>query len=119
MRTLLDVIVASRTGTAIVTHPGDVVDFNTIDNSIPRVALRVENTDASPQSIEFQTPFTRDGLALAERTIALAAGAKLFIGPFDNPTYGQPDEDNGITRAVGLFFQVSDPAVEVEVYRIN
>ena len=47
-------------------------------------------TGATPVNIIIQTPGTVDGLAIADRTIAVPANVERLIGPFDAGAYGNP-----------------------------
>lgn len=51
--------------------------------------LVVKNAGASPVNVTVQTPYTRDGLALADLVVAVAAGETIFIGPFPSNTFDQ------------------------------
>lgn len=51
--------------------------------------LHVKNGDESPINVTIQTPNTVDGLAIADRVVAVPAGEERFIGPFPRATYNQ------------------------------
>jgi len=117
MRELIDVYVATRDGVAVIATTGDPVNHHSVDNNVPRVALRVENTDVSnPQTITISTPYQRDGLDLEERAIAIPASTVYWIGVFDNATYGGVDNDNALTKNA-LLFSVSDATLLIEALR--
>lgn len=55
-----------------------------------RRLLHIKNAGAAALTVTVQTDVTRDGdLKLPNRTVALAAGADAFIGPFDPNVYAQ------------------------------
>ena len=49
--------------------------------------LIVKNASGSPINVVVATPVTRDSLALADLTVAVAAGETEYIGPFPSPTF--------------------------------
>lgn len=57
--------------------------------------LVVKNAGASPVNVTVQTPYTRDGLALADLVVAVAAGETVFIGPFPSATFDQSGAARG------------------------
>jgi len=67
------------------------VDGHSIQND-GRTALHVK-TGATPCTVTFQTPGTVDGLAVADRTVALGATEERIIGPFPPTQYNQPTGD--------------------------
>jgi hypothetical protein len=54
-----------------------------------RTWVEIDNASAGQVTATFQTPFSRDGLALAERTVDVPAGQSRLIGPFDPSVYNQ------------------------------
>lgn len=53
--------------------------------------VHVKNGGAGAVNVTVPTPSTRDGLAVADRTVTVAAGAEAMIGPFPSRTYDQAD----------------------------
>lgn len=53
--------------------------------------LHVKNSSGGSINVTIQTPGTVDGLAIADRTVAVANGADKFIGPFAQGQYNQSD----------------------------
>lgn len=54
--------------------------------------IHVINGDTASKTITIQTPQTIGGLAVADKTVDVAAGAEEFIGPFlGRETYEQSD----------------------------
>jgi hypothetical protein len=74
---------------------GLVADYETplslADNYIVantgRTFLHVVNGGGSPTNVTIVTPRTVGGLAVADRVVAVAAGAEAFIGPFPVSVY--------------------------------
>lgn len=67
---------------------------NGLGNSFPLVAgraLHVKNASAAAVTVTVPTPGTVDGLAIADRTISVAAGGDQLIGLGTNAAYRQPD----------------------------
>lgn len=52
--------------------------------------LHVKNGSGSSINVTVQTPGTVDGQAIADRVVAVGAGAEKMIGPFPPDTYNQP-----------------------------
>lgn len=55
-----------------------------------RTFLHVKNGSAASINVTVQTPQQRDGLDVAERVVAVPAGAERFIGPFSKQQYNRP-----------------------------
>lgn len=51
----------------------------------------VRNGSGSPVTLTVTTPATNDGLAIADRTIEVAAGATHFLGPWPTGLYNDGD----------------------------
>lgn len=51
--------------------------------------LHVVNGGGSSINVTVQAEYTRDGLALPDRVVAVPNGEDRFIGPFDRETYAQ------------------------------
>lgn len=49
--------------------------------------IYVKNGDGSPHTVTIATPATVDGLAVADREVAVPAGEERIIGPFPKATY--------------------------------
>jgi hypothetical protein len=64
------------------------VDGHSIQNN-GRTVLHVK-TAGTPCTVTIQTPGTVDGMAVADRTVALGATAERIIGPFPPGDYDQP-----------------------------
>ncbi len=119
MRELIPTAVATRDGATITEITGDPVNHHSINNNPARTGVRVNNTDAAPQTITFQTPYQKDGLDLEERVETVPAGAVMIFGPFDKATYGQDDPDNAITGNNAVLFQVSHAGMLLSSVRIT
>jgi hypothetical protein len=60
-----------------------------------RVFVHVKNGDASPHSVTLVTQDSVDGLALADVTVAVAAGSEEMIGPLPARHFADPDTGLG------------------------
>lgn len=72
-----------------------------------RVFVEVVSTDAAAQSVTIITPGTvGSGLAVADKTVAVPAGATRYVGPLAPQVYNQPDGtvqiDPSISTTLGL-----------------
>lgn len=56
-----------------------------------RVFQHIKNGSGSSINVTAQTPATVDGLAVAERVVAIPAGEERMIGPFQPGIYNQAD----------------------------
>ena len=61
---------------------------DTVDISNGRTFLHVKNAGGSSDTVTLVTPGTVSGLAIADRTVAVANGTERFIGPLDPALYG-------------------------------
>lgn len=61
---------------------------DTVDISNGRTFLHVKNAGGSSDTVTLVTPGTVAGLAIADRTVAVANGTEKFIGPLDPALYG-------------------------------
>lgn len=66
-------------------------DDHYFPNEGKRTFIHVFNGDASQHTVTIQTPKTVDGLAIAERTVAIPASEDRMIGPFPTEWYNQAD----------------------------
>jgi hypothetical protein len=53
--------------------------------------IHVKNGDGSSHTVTIETPATVDGLAVADRDVAIPAGEERMIGPFPGSTYNDGD----------------------------
>jgi hypothetical protein len=93
----------TRSGTGLADPSpttGDPVNNHQTTND-GKVVLRVENTNGASTArvvtIHFDAAATVDGVAPANRTYSVAAGATAWLGPYDAARYGNPlliDVDN-------------------------
>ena len=91
-RTALTVTDFTRAGVAEPSEQnGDFTNGNYIASNDGRIGLIVRNANAGTQSITVLTPGTVDGLAIADLTISIPAGATRYIGPFGTGTFNQTD----------------------------
>jgi len=67
---------------------------DTFQNS-GKTILLVENGSGGELTVTVVTPSTVDGLAVSDRTVTVANGAKKVIGPFPVNVYN--DSDNNVT----------------------
>lgn len=57
-----------------------------------RTFLEVANGGGSPITLTIQSTATRDGLAVADKTVEIAAGQRVNVGPFKPSLYNRPDD---------------------------
>lgn len=78
-----------------VAQPSQVTADATNDHYIAendgRVLLEIISTDAGPQTVEIEPnpSYTADGLSVGNLSIAVAAGATVYVGPFRFTTFKQ------------------------------
>lgn len=65
-------------------------DGNSFANN-SRVVLHAKNGSGSPITVTVKTPGTVDGLAVADRTVAIPAGEERIMGVFPPADYNQSD----------------------------
>ena len=65
--------------------------FSVMNDGDKRTFFMCKNASGAPITLTIQTYATRDGLAVAERTIAVAAGARVITGPFSAALYNRTD----------------------------
>lgn len=97
----------SRSGLAATYTAANATDGHYFNNPNQNAIVHVKNDNAGAVAVTFITSQTIDGLAVADRTVSVAAGAEAFIGPFNNTAYGNAegvyidfDIDSSITFAV-------------------
>lgn len=76
----------SQTVTAQASH----VDGHMFDNQAGDVKVLLTNGTGSSANVTFVTTKTVDGLAVADKVVAVAAGATVLVGSFAAGTYNQP-----------------------------
>ena len=88
-RTALAVAQITRTGVALTGTAGDVANGNVVSND-GGVALVLKNTNASStaRTLTIKIVETVDGQTVPARTVSVAAGAQIAVGPFDPSVYG-------------------------------
>lgn len=93
-RTALTVQVISRSGLA-----PSFAAANTDGHAVPndgRMFVHVKNASGSAVTVTIQTPGTVDGMAVADRTVSVAATTgERMIGPFPPSQYNQIAADVG------------------------
>lgn len=91
-RTALTVSEIVRSGLTLSASAANA-DGHSLVNTDKNAALLlyVNNGSGSPITVTIQTPGTVDGLAIADRTVTVAAGAERFIGPLTAKDYNQSD----------------------------
>jgi hypothetical protein len=65
--------------------------FAVMNDGDKRTFFMCKNGGGSPITLTIQTAATRDGLPVADRAIAVAAGARVLAGPFNPALYNRPD----------------------------
>lgn len=86
-RTVINPSKFARTGTALTPVAGDVANGNAVPND-GSTGLVVKNTGASSRVLTIAITETVDGQSVPARTVTLAAGATVGVGPFPTETYG-------------------------------
>lgn len=76
-------------GLSVAYEPANV-DGNSIAGASQRRDLTVKNGSAASINVTIPTPGTVDGLAIADRVVAVPAGAEVRIRT-DSRSYQQPD----------------------------
>ncbi len=87
-RTVLTVQEIARTGIVPAYVAGDATNDHEFVND-GKTFVHVKNGGGAPIDVVFQTPGSVDGLAVADRTVSVGAGAEKMIGPFPTTTYNQ------------------------------
>lgn len=78
---------ATRDGVVVTETTGDASNGHAVKND-GKVKILLHNVGASSRTATFITPGTVDGQAIADRTVAVAAGVSKIVGPFDQSAYG-------------------------------
>ena len=101
----------SQAATAQASH----ADGHMFDNTSGDVNVILENGTGSSANVTFVTTKTVDGLAVADKVVAVAAGASVLVGRFAAGTYNQQsgaDEDK-----VYVDFGTVDPLITATYIR--
>ena len=106
-RTVLTVQPIVRTGLEAVFAAGDAANNHSFDNSGEDVILHIKN-GATVCNVSIITPNTIDGLALADRSVAVGAVTERIIGPFPNAVYGTIDTDPDPDIDPAIFVDLDD-----------
>lgn len=69
-----------------------VADGHKIENT-GREFVHVKNASGASVNVTIQTPGTVDGLAVADRVVAVPASEERMIGPFAPSDYNQDDDE--------------------------
>jgi hypothetical protein len=75
-----------------VVVPAAVASDATNGNVLPNLAgliLTLNNTDTNPHTINFVTPVTHGGYAVADKSVTLAAGAVKAFSNFPSESFGR------------------------------
>lgn len=86
-RTVINPAQFARTGTALTPVAGDVANGNAIPND-GATGLVVKNTGASSRVLTVTITEKVDGQTVPPKTVTIAAGATVGVGPFPQETYG-------------------------------
>lgn len=90
-RTALTVQQVSRAGIT-PTYGAANVDGHSFPNTGVEL-VHVKNAGGASMNVTVQTPNAVDGLAIADRVVAVANGSEKMIGPFPRSTYNQGAEE--------------------------
>ena len=72
-------------------------DNYTVANADELVFFYIDNQNAGTATVTIATPFTKDGLALAELTATLATTTQKMMGPFSKAYYNDSDGKLSVT----------------------
>lgn len=75
-----------------VTNPTPSASDATNGNSVPNLTgliLTLNNTDTNPHTVNFVTPVTHGGYAVADKSVTLAAGAVKCFSNFPSDSFGR------------------------------
>jgi len=89
-RTILSVQDIARSGLE-PSYEAANADGESVANN-GRVFVHVKNGSGSSVTVTIQTPGTVDGLAVADRTVAIPAAEERMIGVFPPADYNQSDD---------------------------
>lgn len=108
-RTSLTIQTTSRTGLSPSYVSGDAANGHDFNNAGQNVVIHIKNGSGSTVTLTVVTPGTVDGLAVANRDIAIPAGEERIVGPFRKDQYGTGnnqdtvqldlDDDTSVTLA--------------------
>lgn len=108
------VLIASSTATA-PTPVASHADGHKFDNQHGDVKVILENGTGSSVNVTFVTTATYDGLAVADKVVAVPAGTTRVLGALSAKTYNQP---SGTDRhAVYVDFGTVDPLITATYIR--
>jgi hypothetical protein len=92
MRTNIPVTQLTRAGVAPPAQTNaDMTNGMAIAANSGRILVEIVSTDLGAQSVGFAIPGLVDGQAVADKTVAVPAGATRLVGPFPPGTYNQDD----------------------------
>lgn len=96
-----------------------IADGHAINNQYGNVVLWVKNGSGASINITIVTPGTVDGNAIADKVVAVPAGADRIIGPFDPRYYNQDDSsgDTGLNYAAFINYSAT-ASVTIAALRI-
>jgi len=103
-----------RAGVAPPTEvTGDAANNHIVTND-GRVFLVARNSAATTtRNVTIQTPGTVDGLAVADRVVAVPISSSKYIGPFPTATYNQSGSDQG-----KLYVDVDNAELRLLAFRL-
>ena len=85
-----------------------------------KLTILVKNSHASAAAaVTIATPVTVDGLAVADRTVAVAAGEVIAIGDLDPRYYNGPDAAGSGSGHVQVSIGGTPTASDIEVYLVQ
>ncbi len=102
-------LVRSGNGLAGTERDGHADGHSVVNDGHVIAVLR--NSGAGSHTTTIQTPGTIDGLALADLTVVVAAGATKYVGPFPKGVYNQADG--------ALYVDFDGTVAEMKVTYIN
>ncbi len=99
------------------TYNNAATDGHAIDNASKRVFIHVKNGSGGSVDVTITTPSTVDGLAIADRVVAVPASGERMIGAFPEAVYSQEDATLGIDKAVYVDYSATT-SVTIGVFKL-
>jgi hypothetical protein len=103
----LNVDTITRAGVSPNYNAAEVGGDDFMNDAERRTFLAVNNESAGTVTVTIATSATMDGLQVADRAVAVGAGAEIFIGPFPANIYNQSNGTIHVTYSAVTDVQVA------------
>ena len=103
----LVVDVITRAGISPNYNDADVAGDTFMNDAERRTFLAVKNNSVATVTATIATPATLDGLQVADRAVAIGAGAEVFIGAYPPNVYNQANGTISVTYSAVTDVQVA------------